>query len=759
MIQRLKVIIPLSLLLVLTLTACEISRSQPEDIAEQTPVAAVTPAATATAPVVSAPATLPPTAPPAAAAEEVIDQTKQTAPLPPPATEVEPGKVIVKLNQQAAEVAQSAQVAPSGTVFTGISSLDQRLNQIKATSLDAVAADVSDVSGKSATEGMSIQSAHVGTLFFVNYDSSASPGDVAQVLSQDATVEYAEPNYIAGVAGAPQAIPAQFTPNDRYFPLQWNFEKIQMPAAWDISTGQGVIVAIVDTGVDFGAPDLANTSHLTGYDFVNSDSDPKDDEGHGTHVAGTIAQSTNNSIGVAGVAFNAQLLPVKVLNAAGTGTYENIIKGIIYAVDQGAKVINLSLAGSSSSQGLLDAVKYANSKGVVVVAAAGNSNSSIAYPAAYDDYVIAVGATRYDNTRAYYSNYGSQLDLVAPGGDTNVDQNSDGYADGIMQQTLKSDGSGYSYQFYEGTSMAAPHVTGVTALLLALKPAASPAEIENILASTALKNLGSATEYGAGLIQAASALAMVAPAAATATPTSTPAVQPATATPTPVVLPATGTPTSTFTPIPPTPTFTAVAPSATPVIPPTATPTVVVPTATPTPRPATATPIVPTATPTIASVAAGELLLNGNFEADTGWQFGDTPVKGSYSREVVHGGSRAVKLGITTGTDQYSYTSVWQKAVIPAEARQVILTANVFPISKDSASRDVQNIFILNSQFQTIKQLSRGLSNSQTWETKTFDLSDLRGQTIYVYFGTFNNGSGNLPTAMYVDDVSLRWAR
>jgi serine protease len=187
-------------------------------------------------------------------------------------------------------------------------------------------------------------------------------------------------------------------------------------------------------------------------------------------------------------------------------------------------VINRSLAGRNGSQSLREVMQYAHSRGVVVVAAAGNSNGPVEYPAAYDEFVIAVGATRYDDTRTAYSNFGAEVDLVAPGGDVKVDQNQDGYADGILQQTFKSPGSGYTYLFFEGTSMASPHVAGVAALLLSRKPGASPAEIESILTQTA-RNLGAPNEYGAGLVQAADALAAIAPEPPPATDTPTPTSQ------------------------------------------------------------------------------------------------------------------------------------------------------------------------------------------------------------------------------------------
>lgn len=319
-------------------------------------------------------------------------------------------------------------------------------------------------------------------------------------------VVYAEPNYLAY---------ALMVPNDPYYSYQWHLDNpayggIQMEEAWDLSTGAGVTVAVVDTGIRKGT-DLANTCFVAGWDYVNNDSDPTDDNGHGTHVAGTIAQSTNNGVGVAGVAYESCLMPVKVLGATGVGTYANVVSGVRYAADHGAKVINLSLGGSSSSLILEEALAYAYGKGVTIVAAAGNdSSSTLSYPAAYDAYVIAVGATRYDETLSYYSNYGPSLDLVAPGGDTSVDQNGDGYGDGVLQQTFRKTFLGYSwaYYFFQGTSMATPHVSGVAALLISQGNTTTPDEVRAALQQTAEDKgaPGRDDTYGYGLVDAYTAL-------------------------------------------------------------------------------------------------------------------------------------------------------------------------------------------------------------------------------------------------------------
>jgi serine protease len=327
-------------------------------------------------------------------------------------------------------------------------------------------------------------------------------------------VEYAELNHIIRVF---------FVPDDPYFHYQWNFYNgvtggIQTEQAWSIETGDpNVIVAVIDTGIayeNYGiykqAPDLAETLFVPGYDFVNDDNHPNDDNGHGTHVTGTIAQSTNNDIGVAGIAYGCSIMPVKVLDANGAGDYFTVTEGIYYAVDNGAMVINMSLGATSSSTTLENALAYAYQNGVTVVCAAGNdyqNGNPVEYPAAYDDYCIAVGATRYDNQRAPYSSTGSYLDVVAPGGDMLVDQNGDGYPDGIVQQTFSVDTNNFAYYFFQGTSMATPHVSGVAALLIS-HGVKGPDNVRQAIQTTAT-DLGAAgwdPEYGWGLVNAEAAL-------------------------------------------------------------------------------------------------------------------------------------------------------------------------------------------------------------------------------------------------------------
>jgi serine protease len=337
---------------------------------------------------------------------------------------------------------------------------------------------------------------------------------MAEAFQQRVDVEYAEPNPVATIL---------YVPNDSYYSFQWNLNNsltggIDIEEAWDSGPGDpNVIVAVLDTGIAYEdngvyrqAPDLADTRFVPGYDFINDDEHPNDDQGHGTHVAGTIAQSTDNGMGVAGIAYGCSLMPVKVMDRDGAGDYFTIVKGIRFAVEHGARVINLSLGAPYQSITLRDAVAFAYERGVTVVCAAGNeyeSGNLPNYPAAYDEYCIAVGAVRYDNQHAYYSNTGSYLDVVAPGGDMRVDQNGDGYPDGIVQQTFTTDPAHFAYYFFQGTSMAAPHVSGLAALLIS-HGVTGPDNVRDAIQRTAidLGPVGWDPAYGWGRIDAGAAL-------------------------------------------------------------------------------------------------------------------------------------------------------------------------------------------------------------------------------------------------------------
>ncbi|MFL5321345.1 MAG: S8 family serine peptidase [Myxococcaceae bacterium] len=301
-------------------------------------------------------------------------------------------------------------------------------------------------------------------------------------------------------------------PNDPMYAKQWNLKQIDADKAWDRSRGKGVIVAVLDTGIAYEdydgfkqVPDLKGAKFAEGYDFVNDDTHANDDHGHGTHVAGTIAQSTNNGEGVAGVAFEATLMPVKVLNHFGSGTSADIADAIRWAADHGAKVINMSLGGGGRSSVMENAITYARKKGVTVVCAAGNgARGHVEYPAAYEG-SVAVSAVGPDKTLASYSSWGKELDIAAPGGD----KQRGGLEAGILQNTIDArDNSKSVYAYYNGTSMATPHVAAVAALLYAAG-AKTPEQVEQALYDGAVKVAGQADwsdKYGHGLLNAKNSL-------------------------------------------------------------------------------------------------------------------------------------------------------------------------------------------------------------------------------------------------------------
>ena len=306
---------------------------------------------------------------------------------------------------------------------------------------------------------------------------------------------------------------ATWIPNDPRYNEQWNFRMVDAEAAWKRSHGKGVIVAVIDTGVAIepsgkraACRDFAETARVAGYNFVANNHDPYDDNGHGTHVAGTIAEATNNNEGVAGLAFEATIMPLKVLSASGSGTSADIADAIRFAADHDANIINMSLGSLYPSTVIHSAVRYAKRNGVLIVCAAGNGfGEPVGFPAAFSQ-CMAVSSVGPSREMAFYSSYGKQVSLAAPGGDM-----SENREDGILQNTIAReapDEGGGDYYHFQGTSMASPHVAAVAALVMA-QGVYDAARVRDILQRSATP-AGEKLKFGSGILHAGDATAMAA---------------------------------------------------------------------------------------------------------------------------------------------------------------------------------------------------------------------------------------------------------
>jgi len=318
-------------------------------------------------------------------------------------------------------------------------------------------------------------------VYVVGIDEASSVEEMVELFGRNPNISYVQPNYIYR---------AQVTPNDTLFVYQYAlFNKgqqigwvpgspvgnpnadIRAPQGWEETTGSsGVVIGIVDTGIDLTHPDLKNKIVGTGRDFVNNDFVASDDYGHGTMVAGVAGAETNNGEGIAGVGWNCRLLPVKVLDALGEGTEDRIIQGILWAVENGAKVICLSFGAPTTGQALTDALKkVVETNGTLVVSPTGNDNAAVASPASLDSYVLAVAATDHNDSRWVFSNFGAAVDVAAPGYQV------------LTTYPVVASAGALPYRFQNGTSMAAAHVAGLAGLILSIKPGLAPAQIMNIL--------------------------------------------------------------------------------------------------------------------------------------------------------------------------------------------------------------------------------------------------------------------------------------
>ena len=354
-------------------------------------------------------------------------------------------------------------------------------------------------------------------------------------LSGQAGIAYAEPDYVA------QPTALQVTPNDSFYQFQWHYEQIQLPAAWTLTTGSNdVRVAVLDTGTT-PASDL-QPREVPGFDMISDpnvagdgdgvDGNPRDvgdgngiqpSSFHGSHVAGTIGAATNNNSGVAGVTWASQIMHVRVLGIGGGSTFD-ITNAILYAAGlpnssgqttERCHIQNLSLGGGGFSQSAQDAVNAATANGSLIIAAAGNENSSTpSFPAAYDN-VVSVAAVDFNRNRAPYSNFHPTVDIAAPGGDVSANLNGDDFADGVLSTKPDDTVTPTNFEnfaFFQGTSMAAPHVAGVAALVLSQNINLTPADITAILLGTAT-DLGAAgrdNQFGEGLVNAFAAVSQAA---------------------------------------------------------------------------------------------------------------------------------------------------------------------------------------------------------------------------------------------------------
>jgi len=457
------------------------------------------------------------------------DSSNPIKPLLTSKNDTVPGQVIVQL-QGNATAAITESIGGNSTAFFeagmaatsfGVTALDQALSALKVTSISRLHPPAPPIAADGVTAFAAEAAEVMGSTFRIHYSAKTAPDKVVSNLSGVSGVEFAEAVRLRETLST--------TPNDPQFPTQWGLRRIHCPDAWDRTRGSNsIVVAVVDTGVDLDHPELAPLL-VPGRDLVNLgpspvappgfhfegdvnivDNDPMDEVGHGTHVAGTICCLSNNAAGVAGVTWDCRIMPVRVLarivnntnpsDVRGTGSSADIAAGIRWAVDHGARVINLSLGGPSDTFVERDAIAYAIAHNVVVCAAMGNGGAggATSFPAAYPD-VVAVGAIDNSDHRAVFSQVGPHIDISGPG------------------VSILSTVWNNTFATMSGTSMATPHVAGVAALVLSIKPSLTAAQCADILRQTAdpLKDNPADpipnNNYGWGCVNALAAVNRAAP--------------------------------------------------------------------------------------------------------------------------------------------------------------------------------------------------------------------------------------------------------
>jgi len=407
-----------------------------------------------------------------------------------------PGEIIVKFKENVKISVASNQ----DYVVTGLGTIDNINEMFKVNSVEKI-----DQTGTSS---------FISNVYKLKFPQDTSISSVVDEYGKNPNVEYAEPNYIYHM----DAIP-----NDPYFSKQWalnqsNGVDINAPKAWDLNTGSGnVVIAVIDSGIDYTHPDLKDrvwmnkneisgnnidddgngyVDDVMGWNFISNTNDPLDELGHGTHCAGIIGAEGNNGIGISGVCWNCSIMPLKIFSKFGDTDLGLIARALAYAADNGANVISMSWGSTGFSQLLKDSIDYAYSKGVVLVAAAGNSGGAYKeYPAALDN-VISVAALNRDNSRAFFSTYGSWVDVAAPGEDI--------YSTTPTYHVTLNDAPynlAMNYGYASGTSMACPMVAGLAGLILSKNPGMTQEEIKTLIRS-AVSKVDSCTYIGTGNINA-----------------------------------------------------------------------------------------------------------------------------------------------------------------------------------------------------------------------------------------------------------------
>lgn len=580
----------------------------------------------------------------------------------------------------------------------------------------------------SQISAMEVERLPVADIRRVRIPSNMSVTRALQHYRSQPGVEFAEPNYIAHTF---------VVPNDPSWGSQYGPAKIQCPTGWDVNQGSSsVVIAIIDTGVLTSHPDLSGKL-VAGYDFVNGDADANDDNGHGTHCAGIASAATSNGIGIAGVGWNCRIMPVKVLNASGSGTFANIASGINFATTNGAKVISLSLGGSSGSSTLQAAVDNAVANGVTVVAAAGNSNTTAAsYPAFYTN-AIAVASTDQNDARSSFSNYGTWVDVAAPGSSIYSTYLNNGYA------TLS------------GTSMATPHVAGMAGLLYShLGSSTSAATIRARIENTcdpvgsfvvkgrvnvyrALTNGSGGTAPGAPTLAGTAGNAQATLSWNAVSGATSYTLKRSNTSGGPYTNIASGLTTTNYvnTGLTNGTTYYYVVSAANSVG------------SSPNSNQVT---IVPTAPPT-----GGQIIVNPSFEnGDAPWMQ-TAGVIGSFTQHPARTGSRNAWM---CGYGATSTDTLYQQVTIPANATTATLNLYMKITTAETTTRtaydrcQVQIRNSSNSVLQTLATYSN-LNKSTGYVLRSFNVAAYRGQTIRVYFNATEDST--LQTSFVVDDVTL----